>query len=49
MIKKLTRFQNPDKPTCIDPILTNQPSCFQHSKVFETGVSDFSLTDSQWI
>ena len=30
-------------PTCIDLILTNQPSCFQHSRVFETGLSDFHL------
>ena len=27
------------KPTC----LINQPRCFQHSKVFETGLSDFHL------
>ena len=25
------------------PYLTNQPSCFQHNKVFETGLSDFHL------
>ena len=43
LIKKPTCFKNPDKPTCIDLILTNQPSCFQHSKVFETGLSDFHL------
>ena len=43
LIKKSTCFKNPDKPTCIDLILTNQPSCFQHSKVFETGLSDFHL------
>ena len=43
LIKKPTYFKNPDKPTCINLILTNQPSCFQHSKVFETGLSDFHL------
>ena len=43
LIKKPTCFKNPDKPICIDLILTNQPSCFQHSKVFETGLSDFYL------
>ena len=43
LIKKPTCFKNPDKPTCIDLILTNQPSCFQHNKVFETGLSDFHL------
>ena len=43
LIKKPTCFKIPDNPTCIDLILTNQPSCFQHSKVFETGLSDFHL------
>ena len=43
LIKKPTCFKNPDKPTCIDLILTNQPSCFQHSKAFETGLSDFHV------
>ena len=38
LIKKPTCFKNPDKLTCIDLILTNQPSCFQHNKVFETGL-----------
>ena len=28
LIKKPTCFKNPDKPTCIDLILTNPPSCF---------------------
>ena len=28
---------------CIDVILTNKPSYFQHSNVFETGLSDFYL------
>ena len=36
-------FQKSYKPTCIDLILTNQPNCFQHSNVFETGFSDFHL------
>ena len=43
LIKKPACFKNPDKLTCIDLILTNQSSCFQHSKVFETGLSDFHL------
>ena len=43
LIKKPRCFKNPDKPTCIDLIVTNQPSCFQHSKVFETGLSDIHL------
>ena len=36
-------LQNFDKPTCIDLILTNKPSYFQHSNIFETGLSDFHL------
>ena len=43
LIKKPTCFKNPDKLTCIDLILTNQPSCFQQNKVFETGLADFHL------
>ena len=43
LIKKPTCFKNLDKPTCIDLILKNQPSCFQHNRVFETGLSDFHL------
>ena len=43
LIKKSTCFKNPDKPTCIDLILIDQPIGFQHSKVFETGLSNFHL------
>ena len=43
LIKKPLCFKNPDKPTCIDLILTNQTSCFQHIQVFETGLSEFHL------
>ena len=46
LIKKATCFKNPDKSTCIDLILTNQPSCFQHSKVFEKKLSGFHLFNS---
>ena len=38
-----TCFKNPDKPTCIDLILTNKPNLFQHSSAFETGFSNFCL------
>ena len=38
---KPTCFNNPDKPSCIDLILTNYPSGFQTSCVIETGLSDF--------
>ena len=43
LIKKPTRTKNPNKPTCIELILTNQPNCFQHRNVFETGLTDFHL------
>ena len=46
LIKKPTCFKNPDKPTWIDLILTNQPSCFQHSTVFENRPFSLSVTDS---
>ena len=43
LIDKPTCSENLDKPTCIDLILLNKPSYFQHSNVFETGLSDFYL------
>ena len=43
MIQKPTCYKNPSQPTCIDLILTNRPSYFQHSEVFETNLSDFHL------
>ena len=36
-------FKNPDKPPCIDLILTNEPNLFQHNNAFETYLSDFHL------
>ena len=45
LIDKPTSYKNFDKQICIDLILTNKPSGFQHCNVFETGLSDFhSLT-----
>ena len=41
MINKPTCYKNPDKPTCIDLILTNCPGSFQNSCVIGTGLSDF--------
>ena len=43
LIDKPTWYKNFDKPTCIDLILTNKPSYFQNSNVFETGLFDFHL------
>ena len=39
-----TCFRNHAKVTCIDLILINPPSLFQHSNAFETGLSDFRLS-----
>ena len=43
LIKKPTCYKNHENPTCIDLILTNRPSYFQQSNVFETSISDFHL------
>ena len=41
MINKPTCYKNPEKPSCIDLILTNYPRSFQNSCAIETGLSDF--------
>ena len=41
LIKKPTCYKNPEKPTCIDLILTNSPRQFQATLTLETGLSDF--------
>ena len=43
LIKQPTCYKNPNKPTCIDLILTNVPRLFQSTCVLETGLSDFHL------
>ena len=44
LIQKPTCYKNPSQPACIDLILTNRPSYFPHSEVFETNLSsDFHL------
>ena len=40
-VKNATCFKNPEHPTCIDLILTNKSSSFQHTSIIETGLSDF--------
>ena len=40
IIKQPTCFKNPEKPSCIDLILTNRPRFFQSTCVIETGLSD---------
>ena len=41
LIKVPTSYKNPEKPSCIDLLLTNRPKSFQNSSVVETGLSDF--------
>ena len=41
LIKDKTCFKNPNKPSCIDLIITNRPNSFQNSLVIETRLSDF--------
>ena len=41
LIKDATCFKNPDKPNCIDLMLTNRNRSFQNSSVTDTGLSDF--------
>ena len=43
LIKQPTCYKNPEKPSCIDFILTNVPRIFQSTCVIETGLSDFHL------
>ena len=38
MLNKPTCFKNPDKPSCIDLILTNCPQSFKNSCAIETGL-----------
>ena len=41
LMKDGTCYKNPENPSCIDLILTNNPNSFQNSGVIETGLSDF--------
>ena len=41
LISEPTCYKNPENPTCIDLILTNNPLSFQNSCVLETDLSEF--------
>ena len=41
LIKDGRYCKNPENPSCINLILTNNPNGFQNSGVIETGLSDF--------
>ena len=44
LIRLLTYYEKPDKPSVIDLIMTNVSRMFQSTYVIETGLSDFYLT-----
>ena len=41
LINQPTCYKNPNNPSCIDLILTNNCKSFQDSQTLETGLSDF--------
>ena len=41
LIKQPICFKSPEKPSCIDLILTNRSRSFQSTCITETGLSDF--------
>ena len=41
LIKVPTGFKNPNKPSCIDLLLTNFAKTFLKSQTLEAGLSDF--------
>ena len=43
LIKQANCYKNPNKPTCIELILTNVPRMFQSTCVLESTLSDFYL------
>ena len=44
LIKEPACYNNANKPSCIDLILTNKPRSFQHSSAIGTALSDFHKT-----
>ena len=41
LVKQKTCYKNPENPSCLDLILTNNHRSFQNTNVFETGLSSF--------
>ena len=41
LVKGVTCYKNPEKPSCVDLILTNRPRSFHGCHIIETGLSDF--------
>ena len=42
-IKNTACFKNLEDPSCIDPILTDNPHSFQNSCLIKNGLSDFHV------
>ena len=42
LVKGVTCYKNPEKPSCVDLILTNRPRSFRGCHIIETGPSDFN-------
>ena len=40
IVKNKTCIKSIENPSCVDLILTGKPGSFQHTNVFETGISD---------
>ena len=40
MVKNKTCFKNIENPSCVDLTITDTPGSFEHTDVFETGISD---------
>ena len=44
LVKEPTCYKNPEKPSCIDLILTSRHKLFQNSAIVEVGLSDCCST-----
>ena len=40
IVKNKICFKRIENPTCVDLIITDKPGSFQHTNIFETGISD---------
>ena len=40
IVKNKTCFKSIENPSCVDLIITDKPGSFQHTNVFETGISE---------
>ena len=40
VVKNKTCFKSIENPSCVELIITNKPGSFQHTNIFEIGISD---------